>query len=413
MKRSSRLALAALFAALAVTLPVHARATPPASKPLHETILYSFSGQDGASPASGLIADSAGALYGTTSGGGGPEVGIVFRLAPAGDGSYTESVLYAFHAGLDGANPAASLIMDSTGNLFGTTEHGGSPSSEGCGTIFELTPTASGYAERIVHTFHGQPDGCVPDSSLTAGDDGVLYGTTSGGGRFGRGSVFALTPSGSGFIESVVVSLGTHAGGSAPVGGVIRDGAGDLFGVAGSGGANSQYGTAFELQHTGKQYRQVTLVRFHSRDSGAIFPKAGLVGGANGALFGTTYVGGGYGVGVVYELQPSGSGYQETTLYTFGQGGDGSACPLGNLIIDASGALFGSTNYGGPQGGGTVFELSPKGQGYVQTVLHTFGAAGDGAHPVSELLAGKDGALYGTTYAGGASGLGTVFELSR
>ncbi len=251
------------------------------------------------------------------------------------------------------------------------------------------------------------------NSSLTPGDDGVLYGTTAGGGKRGNGTVFALTPSGSGFAESIVVSLGSHAGGSAPVGGVVRDAAGDLFGVGSSGGANSQYGTVFELQRSGSRYHQVTLVRFHARNNGGIFPKAGLAAGTNGTLFGTTYVGGGYGVGIVYELQPSGAGYQETTVYDFGQGGDGSACPLGNLISDESGALFGSTNYGGPDGGGTVFELSTDGGGYKQTVLHEFGGSGDGAHPVSQLFAGKDGALYGTTYAGGGSGLGTVFELSR
>jgi uncharacterized repeat protein (TIGR03803 family) len=176
--------------------------------------------------------------------------------------------------------------------------------------------------------------------------------------------------------------------------------------------ANHQYGTAFELQRIGNHYRQVTLVRFHGRGNGGVFPKAGLVAGINGALFGTTYVGGIYGDGIAYELQPSGTGYTERTVYDFGQGG-GPECPLANLIADASGALFGSTNYGGPAGDGTIFELTPQRDGFAQTVLHSFGSSGDGAHPVSAMLAGKDGAFYGTTYVGGESGLGTVFELSR
>ena len=218
------------------------------------TIPYSQSGSRfpaGTNPSAGLLANDSGALYGTTGLGrtgmcpGFPYAGcgVVFKLTPSESG-YTESVLHAFQAGDDGWWPLAGLIADKHGALFGTTEYGGYAND---GTVFKLTPSGSGYAESVVHAFAGGDDGALPVASLTLDAGGVLYGTTPAGGAASLGAVLSLTPSGSSYIESVVHAFRGGDDGAEPVAALVRDKTGMLYGTTMIGGA-SGVGTVFGLK---------------------------------------------------------------------------------------------------------------------------------------------------------------------
>ncbi len=375
---------------------------------MHETVLYNFGGgHDGAIPYSGLVGDGSGALYGTTRAGGANGWGIAFRLTPS-KGAYAETVLHDFGSGNDGETPVASVVADALDNLYGTTQSGGDSQ---CGVVYELSPSGTSYSERIIYSFRGGGDGCEPRDRLTLASDGTFYGTTAYGGHFNRGTVFALTPSSDGYVESVLLRVGARDGGKFPFGGVVQDAAGDLFAAAPYGADPSESGTVFELRRSGSGYQYAIVHRFKRRNHEGASPAGGLILGAGGSLFGTTLVGGAFGKGVVYALQPSGDGYSETTLFSF-NGADG-ALPSTSLITDASGALYGTAFFGGSHNGGVAFEVGPSSEGYSETVLHAFGGSGDGANPSAELLAGRDGTLYGTTSYGGTYGAGTVFRLTR
>jgi uncharacterized repeat protein (TIGR03803 family) len=375
----------------------------PSGAGYNYTELYSFCLQanctDGDGPFAGVIEDASGNLYGTTAEGGTNDVslcesagfvgcGTVFELMPSGSG-YTESVLYNFcsQGGVnctDGAIPGTSLIEDASGNLYGTTYAGGANSVSacaydeyltGCGTVFKLTPSPSGYTESVLYSFCSQTncdDGFFPRASLIEDASGNLYGTTLGGGATGGGTVFKLTPNGSGYIESVLYSFCSQGGtsctdGDGPLGALIEDVSGNFYGTTAAGG-----------------------------------------GGANNN-------------GVVFKLTPSGSGYTESVLYSFcSQGGttciDGSG-PFAGLIEDTSGNLYGTTLQGGAgNDAGTVFELTPSGSGYAYAALYSFCSQDinctDGLYPHASLIESASGNLYGTTYQGGAGHDGTVFKLT-
>jgi uncharacterized repeat protein (TIGR03803 family) len=355
-------------------------------------ILHNFGGNgDGANSFAGLIADTAGNLYGTTEQGGASGGGTVFKLTPA----RSESVLYNFPGFPgDGAAPLAGLIADAAGNLYGTTFSGG---ANGFGAIFRLTP-ADG--ESLLYSFAGAPgDGANPLAGLITDTAGNLYGTTEQGGGDGFGTVFKLTPEGG---ESLLQSFAGFPGdGAAPLAGMIADTAGNLYGTTFSGGA-SGLGTVFKLTPEGAES---VLYSFGGGD-GAL-PRAGLILDTAGNLYGSTFSGGASGFGTVFKLTPTGS---ESILHSFaGAPGDG-AFPYAGLIADAAGNLYGTTAQGGANGLGTVFKLTPMGN---ESVLHSFaGAPGDGANPFAGLIADAAGNLYGTTYYGGANDAGTVFEFA-
>lgn len=344
------------------------RLAPNGSGGYTESILYAFTdGSDGGFPESGLIEDSSGNLYGTTWGGGTGAgtncntppagCGVVFKLAPNGSGGYTESVLYAF-TGIspgvsDGQNPYASLFLDSAGDLYGTTQGGG---AESAGTVFKLTPNGSGgYAESVLYSFTGGSDGGSPMAGLVMDSTGNFYGTTAAGGNAvcmgGCGTVFKLAPSGVGrFTESVLFTFTDGSDGGTPRASLILDGSGNLYSTT-SGGGNS-YGTVFELTPNGSGgYSESVLHTFNSTDGA--YPNAGLILDSAGNLYGTTIKGGASGSGTVFKLVPNGSdGYTESVYYSF-SGNDG---PLGGVIMDSAGNLFGTT---GSSGDGTVFEIYP------------------------------------------------------
>ena len=376
-----------------------------------ETVLYSFKGgSDGSNPVAGLIADKAGDLFGTTYQGGAGNDGTVFELSADG----TETVLYAFQGGKhDGAYPYAGLIADSSGNLYGTTVQGGidrcyynGPIS--CGTVFKLAPDGS---ETVLHYFPGKEapygkvrDGTNPHGSLLLDQSGNLYGTTFGGGH-GVGTVFEVAAGGT---ESVVYAF---KGDGDPIAGLIADNAGNRYGTTQYGGSfacDFGCGTVYEVAADGTEK---TLYSFAGGSDGA-HPVAGLTVDAAGNLYGTTLSGGGTGCGgsgcgTVFRLAPDKT---ETVLYGFcaqANCTDGAA-PMGAPVEDAAGNFYGTTSSGGSSNDGTVFRVAADG---TETVLHSFMGGSDGTDPMSNLIVGKGGDLFGTTNGGGASGAGTVFRI--
>ena len=334
--------------AAGVTLIPEVSTSQPAQQPEAAssfTVLYNFTGgEDGANPAAGLIRDASGQLYGTTYNGGANGWGVVFGL----DADGTLAGVHSF-SGPDGANPAAGLIEDAAGNLYGTTYNGGN----GNGVIFKLSTTGK---ETVLYEFNGPNptgDGAFPLAGLTLDPSGNLYGTTQQGGTYSA--------------------------------------------CAGYG-----CGVVFELSAAGKE----TVLYTFTPPYYVGYPAGGLIRDPSGTLYGTTS-GVDYNFnGVVFKLSPSGT---ETVLYSFtgSTGGIDGLNPEAGLIRDASGNLYGTTFYGGLDGDGVVFELSPSAK---ERVLHSF-AGSDGANPLAGLISDKSGNLYGTTYYGGANGYGVVFKL--
>jgi uncharacterized repeat protein (TIGR03803 family) len=313
-----------------------------------ETVRYSFTGgSDGAYPLAGLLVDRIGNLFGTTAEGGAHGLGVVFRVNPDG----TETVLHAFSGGSDGAQPAAGLVEDGAGNLWGTTVYGG---TENEGTVFEIP---SGGGESVVHSFTGN-DGAFPEAGLVIDASGNFYGTTEDGGTsancgFGCGTVFRLT----GSTETVLHSFtGTQTGdGSVPAATVIVSGSGNVYGTTQDGGTYDA-GTVFEISHKGKE---TVLHSFGSGSDGA-FPVSPLVK-KSGYFYGTTYSSATSGNGTVYKIPDKGGA--DTVLYNFTGGSDGGN-PEGGLLYQ-SGYFFGTAYAGGDAGCagdagcGVVFAIKP------------------------------------------------------
>jgi uncharacterized repeat protein (TIGR03803 family) len=404
-----------------------------------EKVLHSFglNGKYGSGPSGSLIFDASGNLYGTTYAGGVYNYGTVFELTPTADGRWTEKVLHSFNNnGKDGYNPAASLIFDALGNLYGTTTNGGpNTSSYGIGgTVFELSPkSGGGWTEKLLHNFGKPSDGADPQGVLTFDTAGNLYGTAYTGGFYGYGAVFELTPTtAGGWTEALLHSFGaTATDGYWPYAGLIFDAAGNLYGTTVGGGSYAA-GTVFQLSPTaGGGWTEDILYTFNDNGKDGYNPSANLVFDVAGNLYSTSNLGGTgrctvsfgsvIGCGAVFELRPAaGGGWTETLLHSFagngiiGDGGDSKDgwVPYAGLIFDGSGNLWSTAAYGGTHGGGTVFELIPAtGGAWMEKVLHNFGNGTDGANPEASLISDSAGNLYGTTYAGGSGGGGTVFEV--
>jgi uncharacterized repeat protein (TIGR03803 family) len=340
---------------------------PPASggTTWTQTVLYSFQGpsvSDGSSPQASLVFDSKGNLYGTTASGGKNSDGTIFKLSPPATkgGAWTERVLYSFKGGTDGSNPASALIFDTKGNLYGTTPIGG---SSNFGTVFELTPNAAGtvWTESILYTFTGLSVGGKPYAGLVFKGTS-LYGTTLDGGAHSQGAVFELTPpvkTGGAWTETVLYSFTGESDGGKPYAGVIFNAAGSLFSTTGSGG--SGYGTVFTLappKRGSTTWTESVLYTFGGGPDGS-YARSGVVFDKTGNLYSTTGVGSGNS-GVVFELSPpakSGGAWTESVLWTFSGGSDGGDSTAGLAISGTT--LYGTTSLGGQDGQGTVFEVIP------------------------------------------------------
>jgi uncharacterized repeat protein (TIGR03803 family) len=275
------------------------------SCPWDETILYNFSGSnDGRNPQSGVIFDSSGNIYGANVNGGGGGAGVVYEMSPS-DGGWSYQTLYTFTGGQDWANPSSPLMFDRAGNIYGTAAAGGQPGCAGfgCGTVYQLTPSGSGWTEHTLYTFHDSTDGAEPSAGLVADGDGNLYGATCCGDENG-GTLFYLSPSGGSWSFYLVYDLvGTGPGPSANL---VRDGAGNLYGASWGDGR--------------------------------------------------------YGRGVVFKLTPTNNGWIYTSLHDFTGGSDGGNAE-GGLAIDGEGNIYGTTYQGGLQSCaycGVVYKITPQ-----------------------------------------------------
>jgi len=349
---------------------------------VREKVVLNFNGKNGNLPNAGLIADAKGNLYGTTSYNGGTHgYGNVFELSHTKSG-WKETDLYNFTGGTDGAWPLDSLTFDAAGNLYGTAESGGQGQCVkngsqwmGCGVVFELKHASAGWKEKVLFSFvPGQVEGVIPVGGLVFDGAGNLYGTTwapgvSGSPRFSRTRSNPGRP--------------TYWGCSDP----------------GCGG------TVFELSPTKGGWQEQDIYGFTGGDDGGV-SQANLIFDQAGNLYGTTVYGGGtgctdaYGCGVVFELSPGKNAWSESVLHAF-SGSDGNY-PQASLLFDGKGNLFSTTAAGGASGYGTVFSLHPESGGWTEKVLYNFSDGADGGSPFAAVIMDDQGDLFGTTNQGGS-----------
>ncbi len=392
-----------------------------ASGPQEHT-LYTFSGQShGGGPfeMDGLIADQAGNLYGTARGGGQGGGGVVFELTPpsAAGGRWIQTVLYSFPYGGDGDFPMGGLTLDAAGNLYGTTAYSG---TTGNGSVFELSPPAipgGAWTETTLHHFAGGSDGEVPVSGVILDSNGNVYGTTYYGGAANAGTVFQLLPpavQGGAWTETLLhtftESHSIYPGGAYPDGGLLLSAEGALLGTTTGSGANS-YGMVFKLDPpaTGQTtWREEVLHSFAGGSDGAD-PLGDLALAPGGGFYGVATDGGSSSYGTIYQMTPPaepGGSWTETTAYTF-TGGGNDAYPVS--VVSHSGNLYGTAGGYDLSYYGEVFELTLQSGVWVETILHQF-ADMDGDYPVARLTF-NSGKFYGTTLLGGANQQGVFFEV--
>jgi len=312
-----------------------------------------------------------GHLYSTSEAGGTYGQGTVFKLTPPVGVCrtvacyWTVSDLHDFSAGTDGQNPIyGDLIWDQQGNMYGTTQFGGTSQNcnEGCGIVYELTPSGNGYTESVLYSFSGTPDGSWPFAGLVLDNKGNLFGTTFIGGPNDLGTIFELSyVPGVGWTEHVLYAFkGTDDGGK-PAGGVIFDSAGNLYGTTYEGGSGGG-GTVFELSPSGDTWTFKLLYSFSVDSCG---PAEALTMDGAGNLYGTTWCGGIYNNGNVFKLSNTEDGWVYTSLHDFTGGADGGGHVLSNVSIDADGTLYGTTQSGGESayncysGCGVVWMIKP------------------------------------------------------
>lgn len=387
----------------------------PAARAQGFSVLTSFSGPNGDAPNADLAMDAAGNVYGTTFYGGnsrGLGGGTVFKLSRHGS-SWILSTLYSFTGYADGGNPWGGVIFGPDGSLYGTTAYGGSNSA---GTVFKLQPPLTScksamcpWRETVLYNFTGQNDGCAPIGKLAFDRGGNLYGVAGLCGQGGYGALFELSPSGGSWNITVVHTFTGASDGGSPDAGVVLDQDGNLYGTTYRGGTYSA-GVVYEFSYgsLGLGWTETILHNFGGSGDGK--GSSGLVFDTQGNLFGATEVGGTMDDGTVYELQPSGGGgFSYAILYNFDPQLTGSPAIVASLSVDSAGNLYGTGEGGGTYGDGTVFELSPDGGSWNFTVLNNF-TYYDGYEPGSTPLLDGQGNLYGTTESGGAYAYGVVWE---
>jgi len=370
---------------------------PLASRAGTLRVVHNFTGgSDGGSPVDGLMMSAKGTLFGTTSAGGAAGLGAVFQLA----GHATQKVLHSFLGGADGATPNGGVIEDASGKLFGTTTAGG---ASGAGIVYSLR----GTTETVLYSFAGGTgDGSDPQAGLVMDASKNLYGTTSAGGASGNGTVFELFPPKSktgAWTEKLLYSFGTGTDGAAPVGRVMFDTAGNLYGTTSAGGA-SGYGTVFQLQ-PGTAWKENILHSFQNTDDGYT-PYAGLVADASGNFYGAATAGGSNGGGTLFELSPSGDSFTFSVITSVP--GWGVSGTFRDVLVQPNGVIYATTHCDGANNAGTIYQLTQSGGTWTYTLLYTFTGGSDGLYSISNLVL-KGGKLYGTTIYGGANNAGTVY----
>jgi uncharacterized repeat protein (TIGR03803 family) len=356
------------------------------------TNIYSFGVfTNGAFPQCTLVQGSDGYFYGTTHGGGtNGGNGTVFKVNTSG----SMVLLHVFTGGNDGAQPWCGLTAGNDGNFYGVTGGGG---TSGYGTIFKITPTGSFTP---LYSFTGGSDGGNPQSALTLGTNGLFYGTTIVGGTAfglsGYGTVFDISPGGT-FNRIYAFTGGSN--GSKPYGGLVQGNDGYFYGTTYTGGGGNQAGTVFKMSATGSLIWSYILLG----NVGGAEPYATMVQGTNGLFYGTTYGGGYYNRGLVFDISSAGA---YSVLFPFNT--NDPANPYSGLVQGSDGYFYGTAFYGGSNGWGGVFKFGP----YTYTNLYAFTSGLDGAAPWGGLVQGTDGNFYGTTAGGGINGLGGVFSIT-
>jgi uncharacterized repeat protein (TIGR03803 family) len=367
------------------------------------SVIHNFTGgSDGSSPLSGFVMVN-GYLYGTASTGGGAGAGVVFKMSTTGE----ETVLHEFTGGSDGASPEGHLVFDKSGNFYGTTWAGGSANA---GTVFKVTPAG---VETVLFSFPVYGDGASPVAGLTIDAAGNLYGTTSVGGANSKGTVFKLSPpSGSGgtWTEQVLYNFGAGTDGANPFAGVTLDAAGNLYGTTSAGGTYS-YGTVFELSPSGSGWKETILHEFELGSDGGV-PYSGLVADGKGNFYGAATEGGGGGQsggGTIFKLTKTDSRWKFAEFY--GLSGWGISGSFRNLMVVGD-TIYATTHCDGVNDAGTVYELTRSGNTWTYNSLYVFAGGTDGLYSISNLVADSKGNLYGVTLLGGANGDGVAFKVT-
>lgn len=423
MKLEPHPSLAVFFGVAALFAPMISSLADAASR--NVVVLYRFSGgADGGNPYGPLIADQAGNLYGTTEFGGSSGFGVVFELTPNGDrnGAWTETVLHSFN-GSDGAYPNYGLKRDSQGNLYGTTFSG--TGAQNGGIAFELSPGGNGaWTFTLLNSFGGplSSAGSNPNGDLAIDSSGNLYGTTQLGGNANCtnfpgpcGVVFELSPAQNGnWSETVLYNFRGPSDGSFPYSGVVLDAIGNLYGTTNEGGSGKcndgegtviGCGTVFELTPSQNGWSETHLYDFRNSEQNGPYGPAAF--GYKGALYGTA----GYDV---FRLKPrSDRNWKKGTVYEFTEGIAGTI-PSSAVTFDRRGNLHGTTSSSGLDGYSTVFELSPPGPGggpWMLTNLAQFGKGFDSNQPRGGVLLGKDGTIFGAV--SGTAERGYIFAITR
>ena len=362
------------------------------------TTLASFDGADGAGPSMSLVQGLDGNFYGTTLTGGAGQDGTVFKVTPTG----AITALHSFN-NTEGSSPFGGLALNTDGNLYGTTEAGG---SHAFGTVFRITPAGT---FTLLHNFcveSGCPDGAVPAAGLVLAANGQFYGTTYLGGG-GGGTIFRISATGQFLDLYADVDENSLAG-------LVQGTDNNFYGTAEFGGfpppGGISSGTIFKITPPGLYTELYDFCQQYACADGAN-PSASLVEGADGTFYGTTYAGGAYGYGSIFNITTTGA---LTTLYSFCAQSvctDG-ANPYAGLTLGTDGNFYGTTYYGGVDNRGTVFKVATNGE---FTTLYSFCAQSgcpDGDYVYGGLVQGTDGSFYGTTYQGGTHDDGTIFKLS-
>jgi len=328
------------------------------------TPLYNFTClDDGGYPYGGVVEDASGNLYGVASEYGAYGAGVIYELVNEGGGTYSYEVIYTFTGATDGNFPEGDLVWHD-GSLYGVTDEGGGGDCEpGCGVVFRLTNTGSGWTETVLHTFsYFTGDGYYPEAGLTFDSKGNIYGTTEGGGSYGSGIVYRLSPltgfhgPGVTYDETILHNFDGAADGCDLESGVILDKAGNLYGTAAYCGVNYD-GTVYQLKRSGGKYEFNVLLQFDYTNGQDSADWTGhLAIDSSGNVYGTAARGGAYDYGLVFQL--AAGTWAFTDLHDFDDNGTDGYEPYGGVSLDSHGNLYGTTTYGGTSNDGTVWQIT-------------------------------------------------------
>ncbi|HEY1660765.1 MAG TPA: choice-of-anchor tandem repeat GloVer-containing protein [Candidatus Sulfotelmatobacter sp.] len=394
-----RRAPALFFALMAGVLFLTGLSRPAESQTYN--VIHNFTGKggDGANPYGGPVLDRSGNLCGTTYVGGKYNDGSVYVLSPAAGSSWKYTSLYSFNYEFGGFTPGFGTLAIRDGAVYGTTESGGT-----FGVAFRVGPSAKGIQETVVHNFGNGTDGAEPTGGVVFDAAGNFYGTTLLGGTLGNGAVFEANPSGA---ERVIYSFMGGSDAVSPAAGVTLDADGNLYGTSSFGG-DEGVGAIYKLSHSTSGWTESVLYSFQGLNDGE-YPVAGVILDKAGNMYGGTFSGGANGGGTVYELSPSGESWTLTTLYSF-TGAFGG--PYNKLAFGPGGILYGATNSDGTYGHGSVFKLTPSDGNWTFTDLYDFQGNLDGGLIYGSVAVDANGNVFGTTDEGGSTNQGVIFEIT-